>query len=303
MSCFALQMTFRESPVLDHLPTPVRLPRPGSAADLAESALLLAHPRFREASLASARAAVALYQGNRFLNVVANDRGRFIVALLATALHHGLAGPGGLTAARLKATCAETGLCSPGRARALLALMQWAGYLAPAEQGRLVPTRRLVDMHRERIAPQLATAALVAPEAAPAADRIGEAAVLAGFCLAQCEAFVAGFRFVEHAPALSVFVERNAGLLVLLSLKLVEVGEMPAATASVAALARRFHVSRPHVGRMLRDAEAAGLVRRTGESVRMQPALLAALNCFHAALFRLNAVSAVAGLAWADRRR
>jgi hypothetical protein len=155
-----------------------------------DAALLLPHPGFRAATLAFARSGVELYQGNRFLNVVANDRGRFLVALLAMALHHQ---PGGLTAARLRATCAETGLCSPGRVRALVALMQWAGYLALGPEGRLVPTPKLVEMHRTRLSRQLAAVAQLLPEVAPAVAAMAREEVVAGFCIAQSDRFTGGF--------------------------------------------------------------------------------------------------------------
>jgi hypothetical protein len=254
---------------------------------------------FRPATLAFARSGVELYQGNRFLNVVANDRGRFIVALLALALHHG---PGGLTAARLRAICAATGLCSPGRVRALLALMQWAGYLATAPEGRLVPTPKLVGMHRERLSRQLAQVARVLPEVAPAASAMVRDEAVAGFCIAQAARFTGGFRFVDFAPEISVFVERNAGLLVLFTLYLADAGELPPSAVTVAGLARRFHVSRPHVTLMLRAAEAGGLILRRGDSVALGPALTDGLDRFFCAAFRLNADCAAAALDWAEAR-
>lgn len=264
-----------------------------------EAALLRRHPEFRAATLAFARSGVELYQGNRFLNVVANDRGRFIVALLSVALHHG---PGGLTATRLRAICAETGLCSPGRVRALLALMQWAGYLAAGPEGRLLPTPKLVEMHRERLSRQLAQVARVLPEVGPAVTAMAREEVVAGFCIAQSGRFTDGFRFLDFAPELSVFVERNAGLLVLFALYLADAGELPSSAASVAGLARRFHVSRPHVALMLRAAEAEGLIARHAEGVALSAGLMEGLARFFSAAFRLNADCAAAALAWAEAR-
>ena len=54
----------------------------------------------------------------------------------------------GLTVSRMKAHCANTGLCSPGSAAAFLALLQIRGFLEPAPMAadrrvrRLVPTAR-----------------------------------------------------------------------------------------------------------------------------------------------------------------
>lgn len=157
-------------------------------------------------------------------------------------------------------------------------------------------------MHRERLSRQFAAVATVLPEAAPAVAAMGREEVVAGFCIAQSSRFTAGFRFVNYAPELSIFVERNAGLLVLLGLYLAHEGELPPSAITVAGLAWRFHVSRPHVTLMLRDAAAAGLVARRGESVTLGPALLVGLGRFFCAVFRLNADCATGAVAWAEAR-
>lgn len=268
----------------------VRLPP--SAADAAAMAAIRAHPRYRETTVAFAREAVALYRGNRFLNVVANDRGRFFVAILAMRMD---AEPEGLTAARLAAACTTTGLCSPGRARALLRLMQWSGHLR-AEGARLRPTAALIGLHRERLAALLPIVAALRPEIAAAPAAVARDAYVVAFCAAQAGSFLAGTRLGEHAPALAPFGDRNAGLLVLFCLYLAASGQAEAAP-SVAALARRFHLSRAHVLAMLRDAEAAGLVRRRPDGgPEMTPALGDALDAFFPVLLHLNATVALAAL-------
>jgi hypothetical protein len=98
-------------------------------------------------------------------------------------------------------------------------------------------------------------------------------------------------------------VERNAGLLVLFTLYLADAGELPPGVVTVAGLARRFHVSRPHVTLMLRAAEAEGLVRRRGDAVGLEPALHGGLDRFFCAAFRLNADCAAAAQDWAEARR
>jgi DNA-binding MarR family transcriptional regulator len=79
--------------------------------------------------------------------------------------------------------------------------------------------------------------------------------------------FIAGFRILMHAPELALFAEHNAGMMILFNLMLSGEGFPPreAVPSSVAGLARRFGVSRTHVLRLLRAAEADGLIERTGE--------------------------------------
>ncbi len=246
----------------------------------------------------TAQSGLELYQRQRLMSLVAKDNGRFIVTLLALAMHHGVGGEGGLEPRRLGALAAQTGLCSAMRARALVWLLTWGGYLAPAGEGRLQPTIRLMAMHRERLGRQLAALALVAPEALPAASRVGEDLVVAGFCRAQAQRFLAGARFSAAAPELAGPIGRNGGLLVLLSLWLAAIGEMP--PLSAAAMARRCRVWYPEVVATLRMAESAGLLRRERRAIRLLPSLEDALERFFAELFRHNAEAAVEAVAWAD---
>src|SRR5262245_5657856 len=89
------------------------------------------HPQFRDALAASARASIEAYHGGRLMNWIMSDRARALLGYLAYYLDLAADGSGsGLTPTRLKQACADTGLCSPGRAAAMLALMRAAGYMA-----------------------------------------------------------------------------------------------------------------------------------------------------------------------------
>ena len=102
---------------------------------------------------------VDLLQGNRLLNLIMSDRGRVAMGFMAVYLDAGYDPANalsGLTVNRYKAQCAATGLCSPGRAAAMLGLMRFAGHLEPAARARrgqplrLVPTEKLLGSMRER---------------------------------------------------------------------------------------------------------------------------------------------------------
>lgn len=251
---------------------------PTDAARLDE---VLRHPDFPGAMAAVMQAGLDLYTGNRLLNLVANDRGRFIVAVLAVAMD---AEPGGLTAARLGAVCTASGLCSAGRARALLHLMKWAGHLT--EEGRrLRPTPRLVALHRERLSrvvPHFARLRPALHAVAPMLDRPG---LVEAYCAGQARRFLAGTRVGDPAPKLMPIVERTAGLLVMFAL---EEASRHGDAVPVAQLARRFGVSRAHVLDLLRRAEALGLVCREPEGHRATAALHEGLARIVAGAILLN---------------
>lgn len=231
------------------------------------------HPRFAEAVRACAEQAVALYDANRLLNVVVSDRGRFLLALMALHLHRST--PEGLTPRALRAACAAYGICSPGRVSAMLALMQWGGYLTPGAGQRLTPTEKFMALHRERWRSQLSAAGLVVPEAAEAARRLDEPEMLGRFASAQAQLFFSGFRPLDFAPAIRFSAERVAGLLMLVDLVLKhwQVDEGEPVDLSVSDLSRRFSVSRPHVNGVLREAQERGLLRREGEQAYILPPL------------------------------
>jgi hypothetical protein len=122
-------------------------------------ARLCAHPRFPEAMRSMVAGSIRLYRGNRVLNHMISDRGRLLIGLFAFYLHASRRPeiPGsGLTAHRLKELCVECDICSPGRAGALLSLMQLFGHVQLATDPgdrrlkRLVPTELLIASVRER---------------------------------------------------------------------------------------------------------------------------------------------------------
>jgi hypothetical protein len=222
---------------------------------------------------------VDLYQGERVLNQVLNDRARTVFGMLAIHLHFssGPDQPGGLTGAGMRALCAETGLCSPGRASAMLLLMRFGGYLktGPSRNDRrmrpLIPTEALFDLQRRRMAIQLRAMSLWAPEGDAGLAHLHRAEFLAAMARGFAESFQSGFRLLRHAPDLAPLADRVAGLMVLFSVILVDAqGEAGRRALSVSALARRFAVSRAHVLALLRDAAAAGLIERRGDG-RMAP--------------------------------
>ncbi len=264
------------------------------------------HPGFHAAAHVAASRLVDAYNSNGLMNRVLNDRGRAVIGLLALSLHF-CGGPPGLTLGRLQKLCIETGVCSQGRAAAMLALMEFARYLAPAADvadrriRRLVPTEKLITAHRDRWSGLLEALSLLAPECAGAVSGLEDQRFLAPFLRQQLQYFRAGFRIMHQVPNLGAYVERTSGLMVLLFL-LLAAGENPAPVPcliSISYLSQRFSVSRAQVRALLRQCERDGFIKRNPdepEQIVAMPLLIEMLELFLAsvlAYLKLCAASAL----------
>ncbi|MBA3904749.1 MAG: hypothetical protein C0522_13940, partial [Rhodocyclaceae bacterium] len=274
---------------------------PESPATPEAIAALRAHPRFSDAMRTSASGLVDLYQGGRLLNWLMDDRGRLLFGYLALYLHftRDPADPAsGLTPTRMKAHCAELDICSPGRATAMLSLMRFAGYLAPAPATDrrvrgLVATDRLIGLLAERWRLHFTAMAPLLPEGEAALAVLDDQTFARAFTGAMVARFSFGFRFLKHVPDLGLFADRNAGMLILASL--LSAGEVDDTVpptrpvrVSISALARRFAVSRPHVLKLMRDAAEQRFIERVGPaggSILILPRLSAAAENLFATMY------------------
>jgi hypothetical protein len=273
------------------------VPAPSMPAD---AAALRRHPGFEDAMREAARSAVALYSGNRALNVLMNDRARALFSHVALYLHYG-GGAGatsGLTVGALRDICVELDLCSGGRCEVLLTLMRGAGFFvavptADKRRRPLAPTEKLLALHRQRWGGNLRALSHMWTDVERHCAALEDPAFVRHFVLALGERFVAGWRIIDHVPELASIVDRNAGIVILLSLALQGAGDAPfppeaPVPLSINALAKTFAVSRKHVLTLLRDAEAQGLLVRGGPGmgeVRFLPLGRDAVAEFFATLF------------------
>ena len=228
---------------------------------------------FDAASRRTAQKLIELQHGNRVVNAIISDRGRFFATLFMLDLHFRRHDEGiGLTPGRLKDLCVDQRICSATRAGALLSLMKLGGYIEPAPRrsdGRvreLVPTDRLIAQQRARWHCHLTGASAVIPEAGRALAALDDRQFFEATVRILANHFRAGFRFNDHTPAMRLFSERNGGMFVLFSLL---VATQPGVSlqcqpiqVSISELARRISASRIHVLKLLRDAEAQGLLSR-----------------------------------------
>lgn len=274
-------------------------------------AALRAQPDFAAAMRASAAGLVNLYQGSHLLNWLMDDRGRLLFGYFALYLHatRDPADPSsGLNPTRMRMLACDLGICSPGRALAMLSLMRFGGYLTPdtevvdRRQRRLVATDKLINLLRERWRVHFTAMAPLFPDGAAMLAAVDDSEFTRGLIVAMVERFRAGFRVTTHAEDMGLFGERNAGILI--CSYLVAAGEADDTVPptrpvpiSIAALARRFAVSRPHVLKLLREAEAQGLIARRGDRVLFKPALTEGARNFFATMFLYYAGSAREALA------
>jgi hypothetical protein len=272
------------------------------------------HPRFSAAQRSIAAGAVAQHRGNRILNTIITDRARFLIGVFAIHLHYlSRRGDRGseLTLSRIKAICIEHKICSAGRAEAMLVLMRMLGYLASARSEedrrlhRLVPTDALIGWHRERLAFTHEAVSNLLPEGAQVLAALHSPDFLPCFVSHAARLHLAGFYYVDQVPEMKLFLERNAGVVILYSIMLS--GETtdsfpPRGPVSIfpARLARRFGVSGSHVRRMVQEAINAGLLERDetkSDCYRILPALHAALARFTALIILQNVHAARAAFA------
>jgi hypothetical protein len=185
----------------------------------------------------------------------------------------------------------------------MLSLMRFGGYLTPdpdvvdRRQRRLLATDKLIALLRERWRVHFAAMAPLFPDGAALQAAIDDPDFTRRLIVAMVERFREGFRVTGHAAGMGLFGERNAGILICSYLMIAgEADDTVPPTRpvpiSIAALARRFAVSRPHVLKLLRDAEGQELIARSSDRIQIKPALADGARNFFATMFLYYAGSA-----------
>jgi len=214
---------------------------------------------------------LALAASDRALDGIVKDVGRFFAAGIAMTLH----ATGGLTLPRLKQFCADTGLISPGRARAILLYLRFLRYVEPVpgtkRGGVYVPTLSMRNAWAALLRAGLDAVRVMEPGMAPMIPRLAEPGIVFDLCRIQSEnGRLAKQNDMDNA-FWRVFLNRHAGVQVLHALMqgAGDSGPYPPlgdVAFSLSKLARDFHVSRPHVARMLRAGEKEGLLALSGSN-------------------------------------
>ena len=249
-------------------------------------AAIRAHSDFDQAMLGVATALVTGFEGNPLVNRVMNDRVRALFAVAALYLD-AVPDPAGrrLTPARMIALVTSLNLSSPGRAKAMLALLRWGGYLEPGttrggdersgdrRERPLVPTEKLWLVLRTRWESFFQAMVLLQPDQPAKAAVLQDKQLRSSLVATLGGAFRAGFRPLDHAPVLRAAAERDGGMMMLLGLVVAKRGGAP--PLLISDLSARFGVSRAHVLSVMREAESAGLIaRHVSGRIEATPVLL-----------------------------
>lgn len=273
----------------------------GRLPSRAEIERIKADANFPAALKLAATGFVDLYQKNRLLNRLINDRARTLFGFAMLDLHYSGQGDGqpGFTVTRAQEFCVKHGLCSAGRAAAMIALMRFAGYVEvlPLQRDRRLRlygiTPKLLATHHERWRRMFEAIATVQPDMRAAIAALDRPSFTPAYARILTEDFRAGVRVLAgSAPELGLFAERNSGMIILFSLIAAAADDtVPPSRplpVSISALANRFAVSRAHVMKLLRDATDEGFVSLSngnGYVMTFEPKLKEAVQNFFATAF------------------
>lgn len=252
---------------------------------------MIAHTRFPAAARALAVSSVETAQGDPVMRDICKDAGRYVAGLGMIWLDL----TGGLTSPRLKQMCARSRVLSTGRARNFLQYMHQVGYLEMVRPARaatpavFTPSSRFRAAWLQHLRGPVAAAAMIAPEAGPLIERLDDPAVCATFLRLQGAAlFESTVEVGLDGPVIDAFYYPLAGVQVLSML--IAGGDdhsFPSRTPvplAVNPIARQLGVSRMHLKRLLRHAEATQLLcAHTGGAYALQEAADAQLRFIYAA--------------------
>lgn len=269
-------------------------------------AQMRAQPRFGDAARHAAIHSLALFDHDPIMTRALKDVGRVILGMIALYLD----AKGGMTLSKLQAFLVEMRLASPGRAAAMLIQLRLIGYVAPAQvqpdrRVRVyVPTPRMRTAFHAHFRKDLEALSFMEPQAARVLARFDEPQIFNPFLVRFGQGLIDAARVHDRrTPGLDLFSQRNAGLTILTDLTLAgDAGDdfppRGPIRFSVAGLARRFRVSRPHVLKLLRDAQRVGFLQRDADEGIgvMEPILREQIANYYATTFIGMAACALSAL-------
>ena len=261
---------------------------------------MTARPRFGEACRASHSFSIERTGRDPVLARVTKDTSRLVYGYLVLYLD----AHGAITLKGIQHLCREIGLAGHGRAQAILFHLRAIGYLrrdphnADRRSRHYLPSPEMKTALRDSLGAELRAFSLVEPEAGRAAERLAEPEFFRAFLLRWGKGLVDALKNRSRRP-ISHFSDRNAGLVMLYDVILTakEDDTYPPRgplRMSVRELARKYDVSRSHVLRLFRDAEALGLLTRNADeqTVRLSEAFTRDIVEFQAVIYLAMATCA-----------
>ena len=252
---------------------------------------IIAHPRFPAARRVYVEGILGLYEHNPFLNRLLIETGRSIVFFNILALHAAY-DPNDRatwpTISLLKQTVRPFGVSSARRIHDIVARLVETGYVkavADASDRRariLTPTEKMLAHDLDWLAAFYAPLQLVFPEPGYAPPLRRDPAYQRAHRKMSLTMSGYAISLMASNPEMLLFMNREAGTMILM--KLVEnLDKGLDATPRrmfFADVAKRFGISRTHVRITLQDAEEAGLVRISEQSIALMPPIIAAFERF-----------------------
>jgi hypothetical protein len=267
-------------------------PSPSFAGTVRSSDEILAHPRFAAARAAFVDAVLAFHEGDQFHNRLLVEAMRQVTFNLIVSLHlrHDTSDrttwP---TPRRLKDELKIFGLASPRRIDALVARLVHHGYVEsrPEEQdGRmriLNPTDKMMALDRDWLAYQYVPLQVMFPDPGYAEPLARDPAFQRAQRLVALGFSGKGAEIMASNAPIMRFMNRDAGVLVLIKLVQMSAAVDAAEGLSYADIGARFGVSRTHVRTLLEDAAQHGdvsLTGRGGRLVELKPSIVQAFDRF-----------------------
>jgi DNA-binding MarR family transcriptional regulator len=255
---------------------------------------ILAHPRLAAARAAFVDAVLASHEGNQFISRLLVEAMRQVTFNVIVSLHlrHDVTDRmTWLTPRRLKGELRTFGLASERRIDALVARFIQLGYVEsrPSERdGRvriLNPTAKMMSLDREWLVYNYLPLHVMFPKPGYPEPMARDPAFQRAQRLVAADFSAEGAKLMASNPAVMRFMNRDAGMLVLI--KLIQMSTAPSAKGlSYSDIGARFGVSRTHVRTLLEDAAQHGdvsLSGRGGRLVELNPSILHAFDRFVAA--------------------
>ena len=243
----------------------------------------LRHQEFNKALRHGAVRKAKLFGDLKPLHRFASDRGSSLLGIFALSLHFS---EQGLSVGGLQAMRAESNFCSAGRAAAFIATMRKRADFMPADNkprtrvSKLVISERFISFERERLRADIEGLQMLSPLGEFGLAHLDTPAFFAGYMRVAARRL--GRQANEHVREVEFFQERNTGLLALYDIiaDSEDALESKPVAVSISQLSKRFDVSRTHILRLLRDADAEGLVVWQADErlVTLTPKLVRALH-------------------------
>jgi len=253
--------------------------------------VILVHPRFPAARRLYNEGILGLYEHNPFLNRLLIETGRSLVFFNILALHAAYDPSDRATwptISLLKQTVRSFGVSSARRIHDIVARLVETGYVkaVPVASDRrariLTPTETMLAHDLDWLAAFYAPLQLLFPEPGYAPPLRHDHAYEKAHRKVSLTMSGYAISLMANNPAMLFFMNREAGTMILMKL-VQDIDRGLDATprrSFFADVAESFGISRTHVRITLRDAQEAGLVRMTEQSIVLMPPIVAAFERF-----------------------